>query len=49
MVAGMTGTPIFDALAEELDATWSSPGEIPAQTGWPGADEEDEPLSGRLE
>ncbi|MCP2251176.1 hypothetical protein [Lentzea aerocolonigenes] len=45
----MTGTPIFDALAEELDTSWSSPGEIPAQTGWPGAGEEDEPLSGRLE
>lgn len=42
----MTSTPIFDALAEELDVTWRGFGEIPAQAG---ADEEDKPLSGRLE
>ncbi|MEU0878232.1 hypothetical protein ABZ345_06505 [Lentzea sp. NPDC005914] len=42
----MTSTPIFDALAEELDVTWRSSGEIPAQAG---PDEQDEPRSGRLE
>ena len=42
----MTSTPIFDALAEELDVTWRSSGEIPAQAG---PDEEDQPRSGRLE
>jgi len=45
----MTGTPIFDALAGELDVTWPSSGEVPSQIRWPGPDEEDEPLSGRLE
>ncbi|MET8764000.1 hypothetical protein [Lentzea sp. NPDC004782] len=45
----MTGTPIFDALAEELDVIWPSSGEVPSQARWPGAGEEDEPLSGRLE
>jgi hypothetical protein len=44
----MTSTPIFDALAEELDLTRRSSGEIPVRAGQPDA-EEDEPLSGRLE
>ena len=44
----MTSTPIFDALAEELDTTWQSSGEVSAQAGTPD-EEEDEPLSGRLE
>jgi hypothetical protein len=45
----MTRTPIFDALAEELDVTLQNSGDIPTQTGRSGADEEDRPLSGHLE
>jgi hypothetical protein len=45
----MTSTPIFDALAEELDVAWPSSGEVPAQAGRSDADEDDEPLSGQLE
>ena len=45
----MTRTPIFDALAEELGVTWQGTGEIPAQTVRSGAEEEERPLSGRVE
>ncbi|MGW4213598.1 hypothetical protein ACWEIJ_36835 [Lentzea sp. NPDC004789] len=45
----MTSTPIFDALAEELDVAWPSTGEIPCQAVRSSGDNEDMPLSGHLE
>lgn len=45
----MTSTPIFDALAEELDVARPSSGEIPVQAGGADDGEVDGPLSGQLE
>jgi hypothetical protein len=44
----MTSTPIFDALAEEFDATWPRTGEVREPADEP-ADQQDGPLSGHLE
>jgi hypothetical protein len=41
MVVGMTSTPIFDALAGELDVTW--------RDDETGTADEDESLSGHLD